>query len=92
MRAYAGVAVKPEHVAPYTQAMYVSAADRRESMAHQVAVKYGSAAEHMGSWEVVVGDMGHFCTWHRLMQTTSGATRATKALTRFLVNFARIPC
>ncbi|CCU99222.1 unnamed protein product [Malassezia sympodialis ATCC 42132] len=29
-------------------------------MAHQVAVKYGSAAEHMGSWEVVVGDMGHF--------------------------------
>ncbi|WFD20013.1 hypothetical protein MCAP1_002257 [Malassezia caprae] len=47
-----GVAVKPEHVVPYKQAV--------ENMARQVDAKYGGAAEHKGSFEVMVGDMGHF--------------------------------
>lgn len=54
---------------------------RSLDMHPKLAEHYKDIAEPAGNWEVVVGDIGHFCACFALTQTTFGSIRATPATT-----------
>lgn len=47
----------------------------------KLAEHYKDIVEPAGNWEVVVGDIGYFCSCLALTQTTFGSLRATLATT-----------